>query len=165
MTIQYKKIFLIVSLLSLLIIVNIGLSKHTVKADVVHDQTITITSGDLAGAGYTKVTEQQPEETEYQAPNTYFWVDGASANNTMINNTFGLVAISQYTNGSTYTDDLFNYGTTSSPVTINDARAQETKLNDGRVALNFAKGNYYIVIIGPDSSKVENLAQEIAGKI
>jgi len=60
---------------------------------------------------------------------------------------------------------LFGYGSSSVSVNVSGAKAQAAELDNGRVALNFAKGNYYIVIIGPDAQKVENLANEIAGKI
>ena len=73
--------------------------------------------------------------------------------------------VSQYTNGSPYMYALFNYGSSTQAVTVNGISGQEAQLDNGRVALNFAKGNYYIVVIGPDNQKVEKLAGIVAGKI
>ena len=73
--------------------------------------------------------------------------------------------VSQYTNGLAYENDLFSYGTSTHSVDISGAKAQEDQLDYGRVALNFSKGNYYFVIIGPNAQNVEVLAKNIAGKI
>ena len=122
--------------------------------------TLKISTSDLIKAGYANVTYQPPQEDMYQ-PATYFWVDGAPDKTNLTN----LLMVSQWTDGTPYTQELFNYGGSQS-VTIQGGRGQEGQLNgDNRIALNFAKGNYYIVIIGPTAQKVEALANIIADKI
>lgn len=176
MTINYKKVIPVIVVFILLIILAVILQPHKTgeiparqNYGAVNDSSqktyLSVVSGDILNAGYTGVTEQQSDGTNYQSPNLYFWVNGASRTNTMPDGNFDLLMVSQYTDGTPYTADLFSYGTSTRSVGVSGARAQEAKLADGRVALNFAKGNYYIVIIGPDSQKVESLANIVAKKI
>lgn len=123
--------------------------------------TLDISSNDLNKAGYIEVTQQPPEGLMYQ-PATYFWVNGTLDKTNVAN----LLMISQYHQDTPYTNTLFNYGISRQQFTIPGGVGQENVLaNDSRVALNFAKGNYYIVIIGPDLKKIEALALIIAAKI
>lgn len=177
MPINYKKVIPVVVLFILIIILAIVLQPHKAGGippaqnsyatanSSVPQHYLSVTSNDVANAGYTGVSQQQPDGTNYQSPNLYFWVNGASRTNTMPDGNFDLLMVSQYTDGTPYTADLFSYGTSTQSVGVNGARAQEAKLSDGRVALNFAKGNYYIVIIGPDAQNVESLANIVAKKI
>lgn len=122
----------------------------------------SVTMDDLRQAGYGNISVQEAQQDgKYRLPNLYFWVNGQST--TDLHNLF---AISIYDNGSPYTSKLFDYGINIHPISIRGGQGQEGQLiNDTRVALNFAKGNFYIVLIGPDSQKVESLANIIAGKI
>ena len=64
------------------------------------------------------------------------------------------------------TDALFSYGTDTRAFAISGGVGQEADFADGeRVALNFSKGIYYVVIIGPNSQKIEALARIVAAKI
>ncbi|MBU6415383.1 hypothetical protein KGQ34_04065 [Patescibacteria group bacterium] len=126
---------------------------------------LSITANDLASAGYARGTQQRPQTAMYLPPNVYFWVHEDPNDNS--NN---LLMVSQYHQDAPFDSPLFDYGAhgnvTSHSVDIPGGRGQEAPLlNDGRIALNFAKGNYYIVIIGPNSQKVERLAVLIAEKI
>jgi hypothetical protein len=122
---------------------------------------IAITGSDLLAAGYTDVSAQPPKGVDYQ-PASYFWVDGAPDTANLTN----LLMVSEYQSDSTYTDPLFNYGISRQPFTIPGGTGEEAVLSgDPRTALNFSKGDFYFVIIGPDSKKVEALALIIAGKI
>ena len=121
----------------------------------------TITIDDLTQAGYSGITQQEFQGTKYRPPNLYFWV-----NNGNENDLGNLVMVFVYDNGFHYTDGLFNYGTAIHQISIIGSRAQEGKLaGDTRTAVNFAKGNFYVVVFGPDSQKVETLAAIIANKI
>ncbi len=166
MTIFLRKssIISVVLLLPLLVVFGTRFGHKTTSAYSDPNQPLTVTSDDLARAGYTGISQQQPQDGNYQLPNLYFWVQEGSQGSAK-QFTANLLMVSQYTDGSTYNDPLFIYGTTT-PVVINGGRGQEAQLrNDTRVALNFAKGAYYIVIIGPDAQKVEALAALVAAKI
>jgi hypothetical protein len=163
-----NKIIITISSLFMLLtlILSVGFTQHKAKASSPNDQYIPITINDLSSVGYTGITQQQPESDKYQSSSgLYFWVNGASEYNTMTGNTFDLLMVAQYTNDTLYNYDLFNYGTSTHSVNINGARAQEAQLDYNRVALDFAKGNYYVTIIGTDFQKVEALADLIAKKI
>ncbi len=177
MNVNYKKVIPIVLVVVLLVILAFVLQPHKnqsvyvmqngVTANVPsREHYLTVTMDDIKNAGYMGITEQQPEGTDYQFPNSYFWVNNASESNKMSGDTLNLLMIAQYTDGTPYTADLFSYGTSTHLVNVTGAQAaQEAQLDNNRVALNFAKGDYYIVIIGPDAQDVESLANIVANKI
>ncbi len=162
---NYKIFFASIFAVLVLVILNASFFQHKAKADSSDYQYINITSSDISQAGYSGVSQQSPENNMYQSPNLYFWVNNSSESNPMSGKTFDLLMVSQYTNGLAYNNDLFSYGTSTHSVDISGAKAQEDQLDYGRVALNFSKGNYYFVIIGPNAQNVEALAKNIAGKI
>jgi hypothetical protein len=124
---------------------------------------IVLSSSDISNAGYTDVTEQQPQDEDYQPPAQYFWVDSDSGDTTNVAN---LLMVSIYHQNSAYTDPLFSYGSSRQPFAIQGGTGEEAVLNsDTRTAINFSKGDYYVVIIGPTAANVEALAAIVAGKI
>jgi len=149
-------------LVILLVVFGVSFTHNKNKAHADPAGAISITTDDLAQAGYSGATEQPPQDNLYQLPNLYFWVHEDLKSK---DNTSNLLMVSQYTSGSNYTDTLFSYGTSTHSVFINGTSAQEGKLADGRTALNFSKGTYYLVIIGPNAKKVEALAVLLAAKI
>jgi hypothetical protein len=118
---------------------------------------LDVTPTDLAQAGYTGNVEQVFREVKY--PAVYF-----KTNEYQVDDVNNVLMVSQYYSESMYTDALFNYGTNRHSVVISGGQGQEGEIGR-RVALNFSKGHYYIVIIGPNSKKVEALASLIASKI
>jgi hypothetical protein len=131
---------------------------------------VSLATTDIYAAGYAQVSTQDPvlvgqtatsSYTRYALPNRYFWVNGAPERSTLAN----LLMVAQYHVSPTDTVTLFNYGTARHPFSISGGTAQEGKLADGRIALNFLKGQYYVVIIGPIQQNIETLARIIAKKI
>lgn len=135
--------------------------KTNVRASSLPNEALSITKDDLSRAGYAGVVKQEPRDGNYPAPNAYFSVTEDTQDNGHSNN---LVMVSLYRSDSAYTEALFRYGDAVHPVVVAGARAQEGQFY-GRTALNFAKGNYYAVIIGPNTQKVEKLAEIVADKI
>jgi hypothetical protein len=145
-----------------MLILSLLFVSHTFFSKRVSAESIALVNiTDVINSGYSKAILKQPTDTMYKVPNLYFSV-GENGKDSISN----LLMIDIYYQDSPYSSALFNYGKNGHPVSIQGAIAQEALLaNDERVALNFSKGNYYIVIIGPNKQKVESLAKIIANKI
>ncbi|MBU6370980.1 MAG: hypothetical protein KGH93_02060 [Patescibacteria group bacterium] len=161
-------VLVIIIATALLLIRGNALSSSSLSAakPVKRDPFILITANDLTNAGFSGVSAQAADGKNYQLPVQYFWVSGASEKRTMPDGNFDLVAVSQYTDNAPYTDTLFPYGTSTRLVGVSGARAaQESAVSAGRIALDFSKGDYYFVVIGPNAADVLSLANIIAAKI
>ena len=62
-------------------------------------------------------------------------------------------------------DGLYAYAETSQALFIEGGFGKETQLVDRRFVVSLVKGKDYVVAIGPDKAKLENLAISLAKKI
>ncbi len=62
-------------------------------------------------------------------------------------------------------EPLFLYGSSTIPFVIPNGRGQEATTIDGRTVINFIKNHEYVVVMGPGSQQVENLALIVAEKV
>lgn len=116
----------------------------------------SVTEADLQAAGFTGSFEK----LQSSSPAQYFSVDDDATK------TSKLLMISQQTTPTVLPESaLFTYGSDSKSFNIPGSKAKEATTNDGRVAINFIKGYQYVVIMGPNKTKVESLALALSQKI
>jgi hypothetical protein len=126
---------------------------------------ISLTVNDLIRAGFSQVKVMSPATSgRFSGLNQYFSVsDKVSSPASEAPNIVMVSDLSlPYPPSSTA---LFKYGADSQAFSIIGGQGQEATLTDGRVAINFIKSSNYVVIIGPNRSKIETLAVDLAGKI
>ena len=126
---------------------------------------ISLTANDLVRAGFSQVKVMAPAASgRFGGPNQYFSVSDKVSSPTSEAPNIVMISDSSlpYPPASSA---LFQYGTDSQVFSIIGGQGQEATLADGRVAINFIKSSNYVVIIGPNRSKIETLAVDLAGKI
>ena len=123
-----------------------------------------INSADVQRSGFTQVKQEMPTAAgHFNGPNLYFSVsdkvgaDSEAPNIVMVSN--------QSLAYNPPLGSLVVYGSDVHSFIIPGGVGQEATMTDGRVAINFIKGHNYVVIIGPNPQKIENLAALVAGKI
>ena len=127
--------------------------------------TVVVSAGDLAAAGFTQVKQIAPTAAgRFNGPNLYFSV--ADKVTSPASEAPNVVMISDlalpYQPGS---NALYKYGADSHDFSITGGAGKEATLADGRIAINFSKGYNYVVVIGPNQTKIAALAGAIAAKI
>ncbi len=129
------------------------------------NRILTVSVQDLSQAGFSNVQKILPETSgRYDGPNLYFSVSdlgqvvkSSTAHIVMIDN---LLLPYQPAAGA-----LFKYGANSRAFQISSGAGKIATITDGRTAINFIKGDHYVVVIGPDQARVEALATALANKI
>jgi len=132
---------------------------HPVKAD---GQSAKVTAVDLTTAGFSGPQLIAPVNGKYLGSNLYFSLTDKLA----INSEPDQVMVDYLTLPYMPSDSaLFNYGSDNHIFPISGGAGREATITDGRTAINFIKGYNYIVVIGPETPKVEALATALASKI
>ncbi|MEI6378197.1 MAG: hypothetical protein WCO55_00920 [Candidatus Falkowbacteria bacterium] len=115
---------------------------------------------DLRQAGFVNTEIKTPSDTMPSPAPLYFKVKESSGGS---NEVMVYHYTSPYAFGSL--DGLYSYTVNSQAYFIDGGFGKETQLADRRTVLSFVKGYDYVVIIGPDNTKVEKLAVALAKKI
>jgi|GEM_PF-1973553 len=122
-----------------------------------------ITADDVRAAGFAGTIRQEvPTDTPYlmyRPPAIYFRVG-----NVHTNQISDLLMISEVPIANP-NEPLFLYGSSTIPFVIPNGRGQEATTIDGRTVINFIKNHEYVVVMGPGSQQVENLALIVAEKV
>jgi len=127
---------------------------------------LQITASDLQNAGFTGVKQESPQAGgRFRGPADYFEVSDRVNDPQSEAPNIVMVDSAYHNNFSLANGDLYVYGTSSHPFDIVGGRGQEGTMFDGRIAINFIKGNNYTVIMGPNRQKIEALAQLVVQKV
>ncbi len=157
-----KKYFFFLAFFSICLAALFSLLIHYSHAADIAGQPIIITAADLTSAGFTNAQVADPANNRFITPPYYFTVAEKAD---LTSEAPNIVMVSILSTVSSPSQLPYTYGTNNSDFTINGGIGKEGTMSDDRVAINFFKGNNYVVIIGPDKQKIEQLATIVANKI
>ena len=128
------------------------------------NSSFSLTAADAIQAGYagTKLITVTAIG-RFPAPSFYF--NTKDKVTSPLSETPNVVMVSVLPLSDAATKTLFNYGVDSHYFALAGISAQEATMLDGKVAINFIKGNNYVIVMGPDKKKIETFALAIAAKI